>query len=236
MKLSTDRAKDEQKCKNKFCVHVFSIASNVIAARLHFMVVYCGFSIFFVRTMTQPRPATDLSRFDNAWYQPGSRIRRALWYAVHELFICSGQPISALRIFLLRLFGAEIGKGVVIKPRVRVKYPWKLKIGNHSWVGEDVWIDNLGEVIIGSNCCLSQGAMLLCGNHDYKRSTFDLMVGDIRLEDGVWIGAKSVVCPGVICHTHSVLSVGSIASNNLEAFGIYRGNPAVIVKERKIEA
>jgi putative colanic acid biosynthesis acetyltransferase WcaF len=211
---------------------VFSIGSNVIARLMHFVVVCCCFSIFFVHTMTMQRPTTDLGRFNNSWYQPGGRLLRLLWYIVHELFICSGQPISGLRVFLLRLFGAEIGKGVVIKPRVRVKYPWKLKVGNHSWIGEDVWIDNLGEVSIGSHCCLSQGAMLLCGNHDYKRSTFDLMVGDITLEDGVWIGAKAVVCPGVTCRSHSVLVVGSVASSTLEAYVIYRGNPACMIKER----
>jgi putative colanic acid biosynthesis acetyltransferase WcaF len=186
--------------------------------------------------MSQPRPTTDLSRFDNSWYQPGSRLRRMLWYGVHEIFICSGQPISALRVILLRWFGAEIGNGVVIKPRVRVKYPWKLKVGSHTWIGEDVWIDNLGEVSIGDNCCLSQGAMLLCGNHNYKLSTFDLMVGDIIIEDGVWIGAKSVVCPGVICRSHSVLSVGSMASTTLDSYGIYRGNPAVKLKEREMKS
>ncbi len=184
--------------------------------------------------MSQPSSTTNLSSFDNSWYKPGSRLRRACWYVVHELFICSGQPVSGLRIMLLRLFGAEIGHGVVIKPRVRIKYPWKLKVGNHTWIGEDVWIDNLGLVVIGDHCCLSQGSMLLCGNHDYSRSTFDLLVGDITLEDGSWIGAKAVVCPGVTCYSHSVLAVGSVASAPLEAYGIYRGNPAVKVKERKI--
>lgn len=215
---------------------VYSIGPNVIAAEQHFVVDYCCFSIFFVRTMSQPRPTTQLSQFNNSWYQPGGRLRRALWYIVHELFISSGHPVSAVRIALLRMFGARIGNGVVIKPRVRVKYPWKLKVGDHTWVGEDVWIDNLGEVKIGANCCLSQGAMLLCGNHDYKRSTFDLLVGDITLEDGAWIGAKAVVCPGVICHSHSILSVGSVASAPLEAYGIYRGNPAIKVKERVMQA
>jgi putative colanic acid biosynthesis acetyltransferase WcaF len=214
----------------------FTIGSNVIAAWLHFVVVHCTFSIFFARTMSQQRPTTDLSKFNNAWYQPGSRVRRALWYVVHELFICTGHPFGSLRIMLLRLFGAEVGKGVVVKPRVRVKYPWKLKVGANTWIGEDVWIDNLGMTTIGANCCLSQGAMLLCGNHDYKSSTFDLMVGDITLEDGVWIGAKSVVCPGVICKSHSVLAVGSVASAHLEAYSIYRGNPATKVKERLMHA
>jgi putative colanic acid biosynthesis acetyltransferase WcaF len=135
---------------------------------------------------------------------------------------------------LLRLFGAKIGKGVNIKPRVHVKYPWNLNIGEFTWIGEDVWIDNLVKVDIGSNVCLSQGAMLLTGNHNYKKTTFDLMVGEIVLHDGVWIGAKAVVCPGVTCHEHSVLSVGSIANSDLEARGIYQGNPAQKVKERVI--
>jgi putative colanic acid biosynthesis acetyltransferase WcaF len=135
---------------------------------------------------------------------------------------------------LLRLFGAKIGKGVNIKPRVHVKYPWNLNIGEFTWIGEDVWIDNLVKVDIGSNVCLSQGAMLLTGNHNYKKTTFDLMVGEIVLNDGVWIGAKAVVCPGVTCHEHSVLSVGSIANSDLEARGIYQGNPAQKVKERVI--
>lgn len=163
-------------------------------------------------------------------------MRRAFWFVIHELFIASGQPFSALRVALLRLFGASIGKGVVIKPKVVVKYPWKLIIGEFSWIGESVWIDNLGRVEIGSNCCISQGAMLLCGNHDFSKATFDLIVGDIVLEDGVWIGARSVVCPGVYCESHCVLAVGSVASTRLAKYGVYRGNPAVRVKDRVINA
>ncbi|MFM7234888.1 MAG: colanic acid biosynthesis acetyltransferase WcaF, partial [Flavobacteriales bacterium] len=124
----------------------------------------------------------------------------------------------------------------VIKPHVCIKYPWKLSIGDFSWIGEHVWIDNLGEVSIGAHCCISQGAMLLCGNHDFTKSTFDLMVRDIVLEEGVWIGARSVVCPGVHCESHSVLAVGSIASTRLESYSIYRGNPAVKIKERVMKA
>jgi putative colanic acid biosynthesis acetyltransferase WcaF len=77
--------------------------------------------------------------------------------------------------------------------------------------------------------------MLLCGNHDFSKEYFDLITGNIILEDGVWIGAKSIVGPNVICHSHSVLSVNSVASKNLEAYTIYRGNPAVAIKERNIE-
>ena len=135
---------------------------------------------------------------------------------------------------MLRLFGAKIGKGVLIKPYVTIKYPWYLEIGDFTWIGEHVWIDNLAQVKIGAHVCISQGAYLLTGNHDYKKSGFDLIVKDITIEDAVWIGAKSVVCPGVICKTHSILSVGSVLSNDMEPYGIYKGNPAIKIKDRKI--
>lgn len=136
---------------------------------------------------------------------------------------------------ILSAFGAKIGKGVMIKPYVNIKYPWRLIIGDHCWIGENVWIDNLVNVELGPNVCLSQGAMLLTGNHNYKKSTFDLIVGDIKLAQGVWIGAQAVVCPGVQCHEHSILTVGSVATGNMEAFGIYQGNPAKMVKKRIID-
>jgi putative colanic acid biosynthesis acetyltransferase WcaF len=123
---------------------------------------------------------------------------------------------------------------VIIKPGVRIKYPWKLEIGSYSWIGESVWIDNLDEVKIGSNVCISQGALLLCGNHDFTKSTFDLMTGKIVLEDGVWIGAKSQVGPGVNVKNHAVLAMGSTATKDLKPFIIYRGNPAVEIKKRVI--
>jgi putative colanic acid biosynthesis acetyltransferase WcaF len=144
-------------------------------------------------------------------------------------------PVSSLKVVLLRLFGAKVGAGVVIKPGVNIKYPWRLSVGNYCWIGEDVWIDNLDQVTIGNNVCISQGALLLCGNHDYKKSTFDLMTGSINIEDGAWVGAKSVVCPGVVLRTHAILTVGSVASSSLDAYGIYRGNPAVKVRERSGE-
>lgn len=110
-----------------------------------------------------------------------------------------------------------------------------MQIGDFTWIGEETWIDNLGSVSIGSHCCLSQGAMLLTGNHNYKMPTFDLMVGEIHLEDGTWIGAKSIVCPGVSCGSHSVLAAGSVATHRLEPYTIYQGNPALAVKVRDIQ-
>ena len=179
---------------------------------------------------------TDLSLYDNSWYNPGGgTIKRLAWYFTNVLFFINPlNPFSGIKAWLLRLFGAKVGKGVNIKPGVNIKYPWNLEIGDYSWIGENVWIDNLAQVKIGSNVCISQGAMLLCGNHNYKKPTFDLMVGEITLEDGSWVGAQSVVCPGVTLHTHAVLGVGSVAHHDLDAYGIYQGNPARKVRERTI--
>jgi len=141
---------------------------------------------------------------------------------------------SSFKIKLLKYFGAKVGQSVVIKPDVNIKYPWFLDIGDHVWIGENVWIDNLAKVTIGSNVVLSQGAYLLTGSHDYKKEAFDLILGEIILEEGVWIGAKATVCPGVTCYSHSVLAVGSVATKDLEAYGIYQGNPAVMKRERLI--
>lgn len=109
-----------------------------------------------------------------------------------------------------------------------------MSIGNNSWIGEGAWLDNLDDVSIGANCCISQGALLLCGNHNYKKAGFDLMMGKIVLEDGVWIGAKAVVCGGVVCKSHAVLSAGSVATGNLEEYSVYQGNPAIKIKDREI--
>jgi putative colanic acid biosynthesis acetyltransferase WcaF len=179
----------------------------------------------------------NLSVFNNDWYNTGKNgIIRLLWYFTNAFFFRSSwNPFSNLKVFLLRLFGAKIGKGVNFKPSVNIKYPWRLTIGDYSWIGENVWIDNLSDVVIGNNCCISQGAMLLCGNHNYKTSSFDLIIGNIVLEDGVWIGARSIVCPGVICRTHAVLAVHSVATTHLESYTIYQGNPAKRMRKREIK-
>ena len=178
---------------------------------------------------------TDLKSFKNTEYQPGSALKRGIWYLVNFIFFKTSLfPFYSLKAFLLKSFGARVGKDVLIKPGVNIKYPWFLAIGDDVWIGENVWIDNLAQVTIGDNVCLSQGAFLLTGNHNYSFSGFDLITQPITLEAGVWIGAKAIVCPGVTCASHAVLAVGSIATHNLEAYGIYQGNPAQKLKERKI--
>jgi putative colanic acid biosynthesis acetyltransferase WcaF len=179
----------------------------------------------------------DLGNFSNTDFYHGRNVFiRALWILVSILFFQTNFPYpSRFKSLLLRLFGAKIGSGLVVRSRVVIKQPWKLQLGDYVWIGEGVWIDNLVSVLIESNVCISQGAFLLTGNHNYRKSSFDLITGEIILEDGVWIGAKAIVGPGVICHSHSVLSAGSTAFQNLDRYGIYQGNPATIKRIRTIE-
>jgi len=179
---------------------------------------------------------TDLSLYQNTEYRPGGNaLTRFLWFYVNAIiFKTSLLPINALKRALLRLFGGTIAKGVVIKPCVNIKYPWNLNIGKNTWVGENVWLDSLVPITIGSNCCLSHGAILLTGNHDYKKHTFNLITSPIALQDGVWIGAGAIVNAGVTAASHAVLTAGSVANGNLEAYTVYRGNPAVVIRQRTV--
>jgi putative colanic acid biosynthesis acetyltransferase WcaF len=178
---------------------------------------------------------TNLETYDNSWYKPGSILKRLLWYVVSIFFFKgSWNVMSSVKVFWLRVFGAQVGFGVVIRPHVEIKYPWKLIIGNHCWIGEHVWIDNLDQVVLGNHVCLSQGVFVLCGNHNYKSPSFDLMLGPVILKEGAWLGAKSIVGPGVTVGTHAVLSMGSVTSKDLNAYEIYRGNPAISVAIREI--
>ncbi|WP_119080313.1 WcaF family extracellular polysaccharide biosynthesis acetyltransferase [Chitinophaga alhagiae] len=179
---------------------------------------------------------TDLSRFTTGGYNAGPRWKVLSWYFVNYYIFNSAFPWPyGLKRKLLRLFGARVGKGLVIKTKVRVKNPWRLQIGDHCWIGESVWIDNLEDVTIGNNVCVSQGALLLTGNHDYTLADFPYRLGKITLEDGVWIGAGSVVCPGVHCGTHAILTVNSVANKNLAPWQIYAGNPASAVRARNMK-
>jgi putative colanic acid biosynthesis acetyltransferase WcaF len=173
--------------------------------------------------------------FDQKGFDPGaSAIKMLCWYFVSVLFVRSGIiPVSSILVGILRLFGAKIGKGVRIKPGIYVHYPWRLTIGDYSWVAE-CRIENLAPVFIGNHVCVSQKAMILTGNHNYKISTFDLITAPIVLEDGSWVGANATVCPGITVATHAVLTVGSVATKNLSPYGIYQGNPAIKIKDRII--
>lgn len=164
-----------------------------------------------------------------------NKLKQIGWYFINILFFQNPLNVSSsLKVFLLKLFGAKIGSGVIIKPSVNIKFPWKLTIGNHSWIGEGAWIDNLSAVIVGSSVTLSQGTLILTGTHDHTKETFDFISLPVHIEDGVWIGAKAVVYGGVTCCTHSILGINAVAETNLNGYTIYKGNPAVPVITRVI--
>ncbi len=182
--------------------------------------------------------STQLSKFspDIGLDRGKNKFVEACWYFTKMLFFLNAFPFpSKFKAMLLKLFGAKIGKGLILKPRVNIHMPWKLTIGKHVWIGEEVFLHNLENITIGNNVCISQGAMLLTGNHDYTVSSFPYRNAPIVLEDGVWVGAKSVVCPGVTCKSHSILAVGSVATKDLEAYTIYQGNPASAIRKRTIQ-
>jgi putative colanic acid biosynthesis acetyltransferase WcaF len=141
-------------------------------------------------------------------------------------------PFYSWKINILRLFGAQIGSGIVIKPKVYIKYPWMLEMGNNVWIGEGARIDNLAFVKIGSDVCISQNAFLLTGNHNYREEKFNLMIGSITIEDEVWVGASVVVCPKTVLSKGTVVGVGSVISGTTVCDEVYRGNPAISIRSR----
>lgn len=178
----------------------------------------------------------DLSNPDSSELVRGrSRLIEALWIFLGAPVLASRLMLSAgVRSWLLRLFGAEIGLNMYMKPGVRVKFPWYLSVGDHCWIGEDVWIDNLAPVTIGSHVCVSQGAYLCTGNHDWAKPNLKLFTRPIRLERGCWVGARTLVGPGVTVNEGAILTAGSVATKDLLSFGIYTGNPAAFVKQRVV--
>jgi len=182
------------------------------------------------------KPEIDLSHYSKNGYTPGrSTWIRGLWYMVNCLFfICPLSTNYAVKRTLLRWFGAHVGRRVIIKPGVNIKYPWFLTIGDNTWIGERVWIDNLAKVEIGNNVCLSQGAMIECGNHDYTSPNFDLITNKIEIADGAWVGAQAMVLAPCSIHKRAVLLSGSVATGELQSDTIYQGHPAEKKKDRVI--
>lgn len=174
--------------------------------------------------MTKPihPSAMRLDRYENSDFSRGaSRLTELIWIVLSGVFFSSWIPGSGWRCALLRVFGARIGHGVVIKAHVSVKYPWRLSISDHVWIGERVWIDNLAEVRIGAHSCISQGAFLCTGSHDWFDSNFSLITRPISIGSGCWVGAKASVALGTEMKDGSVITMNCLASGTLEAGRIY---------------
>jgi putative colanic acid biosynthesis acetyltransferase WcaF len=135
-------------------------------------------------------------------------------------------------VALLRVFGARIGSGCRLKPGLRVKFPWRLQVGQACWLAEDAWLDNLAPITIGDRVCLSQGAYLCTGNHDFRSPGFDLRLGPITIAADAWIAARAVLAPGTQIGSGAVVALGAVVNGTVPAGAIVRGNPAVVVGQR----
>lgn len=161
------------------------------------------------------------------------RWKETLWYLLKCVFFLSPLPWpNRLQVAILRFFGAVVGHGVNIKPRVNIHFPWKLTIGNDCWLGEELFILNFETVVIGDDCCLSQRVFLCTGNHDFRDPTFAFRNAPIEIKRGSWIGAQSFVGPGVTVGAETVVTVGSVVTKSLPGNQICSGNPASPVAVR----
>lgn len=165
-----------------------------------------------------------------------SKLKEGVWYLFKMVFFLSSFPYpSKFKTILLRLFGAKIGKALVIKPRVNIHFPWKLVLGDQVWLGEEVLILNFEPVNIEDNVCISQRAFLCGGNHDYTSPSFSYRNGPIYIQAGSWVGAGVFVGPDVTIGYDAVITAGSVVTNSLDPSSIYQGSPAKKVRERIIK-
>lgn len=158
----------------------------------------------------------DLSQFDADGYDRGrGRLWQGLWHFVSFIFFQPFWLPRSWRPGMLRLFGAQVGRGVIIRHDVRIMWPWKLSVGDHSWLGEGLRVINLETMEIGTNVCISQGVMLCSGSHDYRQSSFPYRNRPIRIRDGSWIGARALVLPGVTIGTGAVIAAGEVVRSDV---------------------
>jgi len=162
-----------------------------------------------------------------------SKIAVQLWWIIQAtLFGCSPQFAYGWRRFLLRSFGARIGKHVIVRPSARITYPWKLIIGDYSWIGDDVVLYTLGEIEIGSNTVVSQRSYLCTGTHDYQSSDFRIYAEKITIGSKCWLATDVYVAPGVTIGDQTVVGARSSVFKDLPENMICIGNPVKPIKPR----
>lgn len=162
-----------------------------------------------------------------------SRIIELCWYIIKMVIFLSAFPWpNGLKSKILKLYGAKVGHGVIIKPRVNIHFPWKLDIGNYTWIGEEVFILNFEPIVIGSNVCISQRSFLCGGNHDFRDPSFKYRNGPIRIKDESWVGAQVFIAPNVIIKEGAVITAGSVVYSDQPEYMVCSGNPCKALKNR----
>ena len=151
------------------------------------------------------------------------KIRLVLWFLVQHIFFKSSIFPSKFKPSLLRLFGASVGRRVLIRRGVRVHVPWTLEIGDDCWIGEEVWFINHAKIQIGSNVCISQRSIICSSGHDYRSASLEYVHKPIVIKDGAWVCLDAKVLPGVTIGECSVLSAGEVARKSVPDYSILVG-------------
>ena len=151
------------------------------------------------------------------------KIRLGLWFFIQHLFLKAPVLPSKFRRLLLRLFGASVGSGVLIRRGVRVHFPWNLEIGDDCWIGEEVWFINHEKIKIGSNVCISQRSIICSSGHDYRFASLEYSHKPIEIKDGAWICLDAKVLSGVTIGECSVVSAGEVARKSVPDYSMLVG-------------
>lgn len=176
----------------------------------------------------------DLRKFNvPKGFRGKSKITVQIWWIVEKtLFSMSPQFFYGWRRFLLRLFGAKIGKGVLIRPSARFTYPWKVTIGANTWIGEQTILYSLGEIVIGKDVAVAHGVYFNTGLHDYTKKEFPIMFDKIIVEDECWITNDVYIAPGVKIGKGCVIGARSSVYKSTSKGWVCYGNPSKPVKLR----
>jgi putative colanic acid biosynthesis acetyltransferase WcaF len=178
----------------------------------------------------------DLSKATNGDFTMGrSKVWIGLWILAEYLFVSNPLQLSStVRIAVLRAFGAKIGDGVIMRPRLRVKFPWRLTVGERCWIGEGVWFHNQGQITVGADTVVSQESFITTGSHELSR-TMDLVVKPVIIGSGVWITSRCMVLQGLHIGDNAVVLPGAVVSCSLDPQGIYGGVPAKFISRREMD-
>ena len=185
----------------------------------------------------EEKPLVDLRTYDLSNFERGrSTWVVILWWLVQAIaFPLSLHNLNNFRCFLLRLFGAKIGKGVVIRPTARFTYPWKVEIGDYSWVGDDVVFYSVDRIIVGSHCVVSQKSYLCTGSHDIQDKSFALITAPITIGNGVWVATDCFIAAGINIGSNSVIGARSSVMKSIPARKVAWGSPCIAHYSRTIK-
>lgn len=182
-----------------------------------------------------PTPVQDLRLYRvPAGFRGRSAVFVQLWWLVQStLFAMSPQMLYGWRRWLLRRFGCEIGAGALVRPSVRITYPWKVKIGARCQIGDHAELYSLGPITIGDDAVISQGSYLCAGSHDHRSVSFNIYAQPIVVEPESWVCAGAFIHPGVTIARGSVIGARAVVQKNTEPYLIYAGSPARVVGDRR---